>query len=142
MAERLELIDSFSGQFAFLGNFHACRVNYEGVMFPTTEHAFQWSKTLDPKEKEAVLWVKPGAATTPGQAKRRGGPKARGGMITLRPDWEDARVQVMTDIVRAKFAQCHALRDKLLATVTAMFFGEFVTVPGANTRERTCWGGS
>ena len=83
---------NFDNEFSFCSNFAACEITYEGRAYKTSEHAFQAAKTLNPNEKE---WV--ASASTPGEAKRRGR------QVTLRPDWETVKDQVMLDIVRIKF---------------------------------------
>lgn len=88
----MKTIDSFSGEWAFLSNFAACRLKYDGKVFPTSEHAYQAMKTLDPIEYRAI-----GTAPTAGEAKRLGR------KATLRPDWENIKFDVMLDILRIKF---------------------------------------
>ncbi len=40
-------ITSFRGAYSFLSNFYWASVYYEGIMYPTSEHAFQAAKTLE-----------------------------------------------------------------------------------------------
>jgi len=61
------LIDSFEGDYGFLSNFSHDPVRYKGVLYNTSEHAFQAAKTNNPKEKEVVK-----LAATPFIAKKRG----------------------------------------------------------------------
>jgi ribA/ribD-fused uncharacterized protein len=49
-------------------------------------------------------------APTPGEAKRMGN------RVILRSDWEDVKVDIMTEIVFRKFTQNEKLKKKLLAT--------------------------
>ena len=35
-----EVIDRFTGPYAFLSNFHPCRVTFYGMTFPSVEAAF------------------------------------------------------------------------------------------------------
>lgn len=79
-------IEQFTGHNAYLSNFH---VEADGL---TLEHRFQAAKTLDPDEAARVL-----AASTPGQAKRLGR------RVPLRADWDQAKEQVMLDLLRTKF---------------------------------------
>jgi len=46
--------------------------------------------------------------------------KWRGKRVSLVPNWNEIRVQIMHKIVRAKFAQHEELRDRLLATGDAL----------------------
>lgn len=117
----MKQIDCFDGQYAFLSNFFATKVYYNGIIYPHSEGAFQAAKSLDEHvRKEFALMMK-----TPGQAKRagKGRPfKASNGetlKIELRPDWEEVKDSIMYDIVRAKFTQNQALKQALLMTVDA-----------------------
>ncbi len=86
-------IDSFSGPYRFLSNFSPSTLNYEGVSYPTVEHAFQAAKTLDLSKRIEVSLLE-----TPGQAKRAGR------ALELRGDWDGIRNGVMRDLLLLKFA--------------------------------------
>ncbi len=107
----MKMIHGFDNKYSFLSNFYACQVEYEGIIYPTSEHAFQAAKSLDPDVRK---WV--AAAPTPGQAKRRGH------TIELRPDWEEVKDKVMLDIVREKFRN-EDMRARLIATINEGYSG-------------------
>lgn len=98
-------IDSFSGKYRWLSNFHECEVVLDGVVYPSTEAAYQAAKTLDLKQREEIR-----LAAKPGDAKKLGR------KVTMRPDWETAKVGVMEDLCRQKFTKYSDLKDKLLET--------------------------
>lgn len=100
----MKSIKSFTGEYSFLSNFYGCFIPYMDLTFPTVEHAFQAAKSLDPEVRSRFQYC-PSA----GDAKRRGK------MIDLRPDWEQVKVDIMTDLVRIKF-QHPELKKKLLDT--------------------------
>lgn len=87
-----ETIDRFTGKYRFLSNFWPCEVPYDGVMWPSAEHAYQAAKTEDTVQKALIATL-----TTAGQAKRMGR------RVTMRPDWNEIKLDVMLDIVHAKF---------------------------------------
>ena len=116
-----DLIDAFRGDHAFLSNFYEHPVEVEGAVYPTAEHAFQAMKTLDPAERETVR-----AAATPAAAKRLGK------KVTLRPDWDTYRFDVMERVLRAKFGDAE-LGRRLAET------GDRYLVEG-NTWRDTTWG--
>lgn len=99
------MINVFDGDYAWLSNFAYSPFECDGWWYPTVEHYFQAAKTLDIQEYKSIV-----AAATPGQAKRLGR------RITLRPDWEKVKDQIMLDAVRLKFTQNDDLRAALLAT--------------------------
>ena len=100
-----KVIDSFENEFAFLSNFYSCIIVYEGIYYPTVEHAFQAAKTLDFEQRKTIA-----AAPTPGQAKRLGR------KVDLRSDWEEIKDGVMEELVRRKFNSSFILKTMLLAT--------------------------
>jgi ribA/ribD-fused uncharacterized protein len=116
-------IDAFRGRWAFLSNFHPAQLTWDGLLYPTSEHAFNAGKTLDPVLRRDIA-----KAPTPREAKRRGR------SVPLRPGWDDTvRFEVMAAVLRAKFC-CHPGRvDALLAT------GEALLVEGNTWHDQT-WG--
>lgn len=116
-------IDEFRGRWAFLSNFHRAPLTWEGIDYPTSEHAFNAGKTLDPAARLSIA-----VASTPREAKRLGR------MVQLRPGWDETvRFEVMAAVLRAKFC-CHPGRvDALLTT------GDAVLVEGNTWHDQT-WG--
>jgi ribA/ribD-fused uncharacterized protein len=102
-------IGEFQGAYRFLSNFWPAEVTYEGITYPTAEHAYQAAKTLDATERRRIA-----ALPTPAEA------KAEGRKLKLREDWETAKFVVMEDVVRLKFTSHADLREKLLATGDAL----------------------
>lgn len=99
------IIDKFDGEYAFLSNFYEAPVVWEGITYPSNEHAFQAAKSLNPARRLEVA-----AAATPGKAKRMGR------TLQLRSDWEKVKYNIMLEIVLAKFHQHKDLAEALLDT--------------------------
>ena len=118
-------ISTFDGPFEFLSNFHQRPFEFEGIVYPTSEHAFQACKTDDQKIRQAIADCK-----TPQQAKRAG--SRRGIVKDLRPSWDIVRVAYMEKVLRAKFADPE-LQVKLIET------GDRELIEG-NTWNDTFWG--
>lgn len=91
--------------YGFMSNFYPSPFEAEGLTWPTVEHYFQAMKTLDKSE-----WSKFAALDKPGKA------KYRGRMVTLRPDWDTVKIEVMNVALRQKFKQNPELLKKLLST--------------------------
>ena len=102
-------IAEFQGSYRFLSNFYPAMVVFEGITYPTAEHAYQSAKTLDISERRRVA-----ALPTPSEA------KSAGRTLRLRPDWETAKFDVMERVVRDKFTRNPELRRKLLETGDAV----------------------
>lgn len=71
----------------------ACNAS-RGDVHDSVEHAFQAAKTLDENERYIVR-----SAIWPRDAKRAGR------RVTLRPDWEQIKVEVMWSLVWQKFTR-------------------------------------
>ena len=99
-------ISEFRGPYFFLSNFYETPVKYDSLTYPSSETAFQAAKCLDPKARKIFQTM------TPKQAKQFGR------HVSLRPDWEEVKLQVMADILKNKFEN-KELRAKLLATESA-----------------------
>lgn len=97
------IITQFRGSWAFLSNFHPAVLEWEGITYPTSEHAFNAGKTLDRADRLHIA-----AAPTPGEAKRLGR------AVKLRPLWDaSVRYDVMREVLWAKFT-CHPGRINAL----------------------------
>ena len=117
------MIDNFTNEYFFLSNFYNCYLTYEGIIYCSTEAAFQAAKTLDVAERERIARMSPSDA------------KKAGRKLVLRPDWEDVKDKVMYDVCFAKFTQNDSfrLKERLLAT------GDKKLIEG-NTWHDNCWG--
>ena len=102
-------IAEFQGDYRFLSNFYPATVEFEGITYPTVEHAYQSAKTLDLNDRKRIA-----ALPTPSDAKREGR------KLKLREDWERVKFDVMERCVRYKFTHDAELRAKLLATGDAI----------------------
>lgn len=115
-------IMQFRGSFAFLSNFHPAPLLWEGITYPTSEHAFNAGKTTEPYLR---AWI--ADAETPREAKRRGH------QVRLRDGWDaTVRYEVMRAVLRAKFTGEQRI-NALLGT------GDAVLVEG-NTWHDQHWG--
>ena len=100
-------IDHFRGEYAFLSNFWEAPVTYKGLTYGSNEAAFQAQKCMTEEEKMEFT--------------------------QLRPDWEEVKVGIMEEIVRAKFTQNEYLKWRLVGTGDAY-------LEEGNTWHDTCWG--
>jgi len=94
----------FRNEYDFLSNFYTAPIVYKGLVYQNNECAFQSQKTLNNKERERFTYCSPKEA------------KYLGRKVSLRPDWEDVKYDIMTEIVNAKFEQHPELVERLLKT--------------------------
>ena len=113
-------INLFKGKYAFLSNFQKCVVKFEGITYPSVEHAFQAAKTLDYDER--LKFTKGSPVIVKGMGRR----------LKLRSNWEDVKDSVMYICLKSKF-QNPEMRKKLLDT------GDAVLIEGNNHGDRY-WG--
>jgi ribA/ribD-fused uncharacterized protein len=102
------VIPEFRGRWMYLSNFYPAPVEYQGITYPTVEHAFQAAKTKDKGLRKEIA-----ALRLPGDAKRRGK------TLTLRKDWDKVKVDIMRELLSIKFTSDPRLADILLSTGTA-----------------------
>ena len=114
-----DAITSFNGDNFFLSNFYVTPVFYQGIRFESSEAAFQAAKCPERMQEFCGL--------NPSEAKRLGR------SVTLRPDWEEVKLDVMYQVCMAKFTQNPRLAEKLIAT------GDAELVDG-NTWGDRIWG--
>lgn len=91
------------------------------LAYGTNEAAFQAQKCMTEEEKQPFTEYGPGKS------------KGMGRKVLLRPDWEQVKVGIMEEIVRAKFTQHPELARLLIGT------GDKILVEGNHWGD-TCWG--
>ena len=114
-------VTSFRGAYDFLSNMYSVTFAWDGRTYQNSEAAFQSAKTLDPLERDAFSGMN-------GVTANRAGKK-----VALRRDWEDVKVGIMEEVVRAKFGQNPELKERLIAT------GGMELMEGNNWHD-TFWG--
>lgn len=115
------MIDKFREEYYFLSNFYEAPVTFEGLTYTNNEAAFQAQKCINPKDRIRFTTMNPSEA------------KKEGRKVPLRKDWEDIKVSVMSELLKAKFDQNPDLKEKLLNT------GDEYLVEG-NTWGDKIWG--
>lgn len=116
----------FRNEYKFLSNFQYAEVIYNGIIFPTVENAFQAAKTLDKTEQLRFKTIAPNEA------------KKLGRKVSLRPDWETVKTQIMKHLLQQKFPldpedKNYWLSEKLANTGDGMIVEE-------NTWHDNAWG--
>ena len=103
--------ESDKEKYGCFSNFYEGPFEIDGLTWPTTEHYFAAMKTMDVSQRDAIR-----KAATPLDAKRMGR------VVTLRPDWEDVKYEVMLDALKAKFGNNLKLKEILLSTGDALIY--------------------
>ena len=114
-------IGSFRGEYGFLSNMHDCPVEYKGIMYKCSEAAYQAQRCA--YESDAKQFIDLDGVQAKKLARK----------VDTRPDWHDVKVQIMEEIVSAKFEQNPILGKQLIAT------GDRLLAEGNHWRD-TFWG--
>ena len=85
-------------------NFQMVDITIAGVSWPSVEHYYQAMKSADPAEQSRIRKL-----PKPYQA------KTKGRKLTMRPDWEEVKEEMMMTALRVKFTHPDC-RQSLLST--------------------------
>lgn len=97
-------ITQFRGDYRFLSNFYAAPLQFNGITFPTVEHAFQAAKAVDPDERDYIASLE-----SPVEARKAGK------SVKLRDNWDEIKYGAMYLLVKKKFEDRN-LRRRLTLT--------------------------
>lgn len=97
-------ITEFEGEYEFLSNFYEVSVEYNGLTYGSSEAAFQAQKCMTDEERQAFTKYSPDKS------------KRAGKRVKLRSDWEDVKLKIMEDVLRAKFTQHKDIAERLIDT--------------------------
>lgn len=123
--KKLERIDNFNGDFAFLNNDYPCDVYYDGHMYPNVFNAFQAARDSSKMYREH--FQKQLTVYERHELSRK---------INDPADWHSKRLITMETLLRDKFRRHRDLRKKLSATRRR----ELVNTYSDENRSNLFWG--
>lgn len=100
-----EDIKEFRGDYKFLSNFYRSSVEYNHIIYPTSEHLYQALKSIDKDLRLKISLLK-----TPEEAKKFGQ------TLELRYAWDLMKISVMEMCLSLKFDQNPKLKNLLIET--------------------------
>lgn len=100
-------IKGFFGEYRWLSNFHEAEVEFEGVIYPSTENAYQAAK-IHPSYRGNLVTCKPYESK---KLWKKFPPFDENAAA-----WDARKHRVMTDVTLEKYHRHRALKQKLLAT--------------------------
>lgn len=121
MNNQTESILRFHGQYEFLNNFYPAKLSFQGIIYYNSEAAYQAQKSESFEARKQFATMEPDAA------------KKLGNTLPVRADWDIVKLELMEQILYAKFTQNPKLAKKLLET------GETYLAEG-NYWHDTYWG--
>ena len=116
-----DVINQFKGEYDFLSNRFGCRFLWQGLQYGNAEAAFQASKCEEESERKVFTGCSADKAALKGKEH------------VPYSGWEEARLDIMKSILKAKFEQNPALLKKLADT------GSRILING-NNKQETYWG--
>ena len=87
------MIREFKNEYSFLSNFYPHPIYFNGLLYKTSEHAYQAQKCV--KREDMILFT---YDITPSKAKRLGR------KLKIRDDWDMIKLDVMKQILIIKFS--------------------------------------
>lgn len=99
---------AFQSEHAWPSNFFPTKIELQGMVFPSAEHAYQYSRAIklgDPNLAKMITRAKSGKQA-----------KTLGSQIESKDSWDKVKIDVMRTIVSEKFMQNPQLCDKLVGT--------------------------
>ncbi len=107
MSKKDDAILFYEGEYYMFSNFSAFAVMYNGRVWMTSEHAYQAAKFDDENVVELIH-----QALSAHDSKKI----AHNYSNKVRANWNEIKVEVMEDVLRAKISQHTYIREKLLGT--------------------------
>jgi ribA/ribD-fused uncharacterized protein len=102
-----KFVKGFFGDYRFLSNFHECPVYFEGLLYPSSENAYQAAKCLNVAMRESFVDISPSDSKKLGRQLR-----------DVKKNWDSIKFDVMRVILADKFHRNLNLRRLLVETGT------------------------
>ncbi len=105
----------FRGIYYFLSNFSPCKVEHQGITYPSVEHFYVAMKCNNDQMIDGVFYTIGDFRENVAKLKEAAFAKKLGQKIRVRKDWSEKKFQFMEYGLREKFKDPD-LRDKLVGT--------------------------
>lgn len=94
-------------EYGFLANPYKCEVEFEGRIFKSAEHAYQFGKFAHSEDAEIAMQLKPHLVAILGHGLFK---------WDVSPEWNKRKLERMEKVLRAKFTQNEDLGHELMKT--------------------------
>lgn len=109
------MIDKFDGKYRFLSNFYPCKIEHQGITYPSVEHYYVAMKVNDQQLINGKYYTPGDFREMISKVKEPAFVKKIGAKAKLRPDWDSKKLEVMNWGIREKFKD-ENLKELLLST--------------------------
>lgn len=101
-------VKGFFGDYRFLSNFHECPVYFEGLLYPSSENAYQAAKCISLSMRESFVDISPKESKKLGRSLELAG--------SVRKNWPSVKFDIMRVILADKFHRNMNVRRLLIET--------------------------
>lgn len=96
-------IEEFRGSYEYMSNFYPCSIEFKGLMYKNAEAAYQAQKCKNEEDKLRFTEYSGMQAHVEGRK------------VDIVDNWNDIKVSIMQDVIRAKFTQDDWCKKRLMA---------------------------
>jgi ribA/ribD-fused uncharacterized protein len=109
------VIDEFRGRWYFLSNFSECKIEFQGITYPTVEHYYVSMKSNSDQMINGKYYTSADFREMIAKIKEPAIVKKIGQQIKVRKDWPEKKLEFMNFAIREKFKD-ENLAEKLKST--------------------------
>jgi ribA/ribD-fused uncharacterized protein len=109
------VIDEFRGRWFFLSNFSECKIEFQGIAYPTVEHYYVAMKSNSDQMINGKYYTSADFREMIAKIKEPAIVKKIGQQIKVRKDWSEKKLEFMNFAIREKFKD-ENLAEKLKST--------------------------
>jgi hypothetical protein len=109
------MIDKFQGRWQFLSNFHPCKIEHQGITYPSVEHFYVAMKVNDEQLINGKYYTPNDFREMISKVSNPAIVKKIGSKVKLRSGWDEKKLEFMNWAVREKFKD-ENLSQLLLST--------------------------
>lgn len=109
------VIDEFRGRWYFLSNFSKCKIEFQGITYPTVEHYYVSMKSNSDQMINGKYYTSADFREMIAKIKEPAIVKKIGQQIKVRKEWSEKKLEFMNFAIREKFKD-ENLAEKLKST--------------------------
>ena len=109
------MIEKFEGRYRFLSNFHPCKIEHQGITYPSVEHYYVSMKCNSSQYFNGNQYTVGDFREIIAKTVSAAVVKKMGQQMKVRSDWDEKKLDFMNWAVREKFKQ-EDLKELLLST--------------------------
>ena len=109
------MIDKFEGRWSFLSNFYPCKIEHQGITYPTVEHFYVAMKVNDEQLINGRYYTPGDFREMVSKISSPGHVKKIGSKVKLRKNWNEQKLEFMNWAIREKFSDT-TLKELLIST--------------------------